>query len=368
MSGYLAEILVPEGDTVDVGTRLAVISADAPAVAGTDQPAASTQEPEGPAAEPAGEEPVDAADGSAADEPVEAAEEPAAEEPAPGEVAGEGAEEIDSDGPEPVAEKPVAAQRPASGGPAGGGGTRPGGERPPGRPSDGAGSSKVLSPVVRRLIAEHGPGPEPDRGHRRRRPDHPGRRAGADRSPKRHNRRQRPSGPGRPEPPSRAGACRAGPEAAAKDASSATRGSDPGGGPAGHGRAFHQHPAPHRRAHGPLQAHLGPHRRRHRGRLLRRRHRPGAEKEHFKASEGFSLTYLPFISRAVIDAIAEWPNINSSVGDDELIVHNYVNLGIAVDLNFEGLLVPVIHDADGKRLRLSPARSPVWPPRPAPSG
>ncbi len=78
----------------------------------------------------------------------------------------------------------------------------------------------------------------------------------------------------------------------------------------------------------------------------------GLEKEHFKASEGFSLTYLPFISRAVIDAIAAWPNINSSVGDDELIVHNYVNLSIAVDLNFEGLLVPVIHDADGKRLRL----------------
>ena len=78
----------------------------------------------------------------------------------------------------------------------------------------------------------------------------------------------------------------------------------------------------------------------------------GLQKEHFKATEGFSLTYLPFISRAVIDAIAAWPNINSSVGDDELIVHNYVNLSIAVDLNFEGLLVPVIHDADGKRLRL----------------
>jgi 2-oxoglutarate dehydrogenase E2 component (dihydrolipoamide succinyltransferase) len=77
-----------------------------------------------------------------------------------------------------------------------------------------------------------------------------------------------------------------------------------------------------------------------------------AEKDRFKASEGFSLTYLPFISRAAIDAIEAWPNVNSSVGDDELIVHNYVNLGIAVDLNFEGLLVPVIHDADGKRLRL----------------
>jgi 2-oxoglutarate dehydrogenase E2 component (dihydrolipoamide succinyltransferase) len=76
-----------------------------------------------------------------------------------------------------------------------------------------------------------------------------------------------------------------------------------------------------------------------------------AEKERFKEQEGFSLTYLPFISRAVIDAIGDWPHMNSSVGDDELIVHNYINLGIAVDLNFEGLLVPVIHDAGDKRLR-----------------
>ena len=50
VSGYLAEILVPEGDTVDVGTKLAVISAEGPAGAGTDQsqPAASAGEPEGP--------------------------------------------------------------------------------------------------------------------------------------------------------------------------------------------------------------------------------------------------------------------------------------------------------------------------------
>ena len=74
-------------------------------------------------------------------------------------------------------------------------------------------------------------------------------------------------------------------------------------------------------------------------------------KDDWKASEGFSLTYLPFISRAVIDALKEFPHLNASVGDDELIVHNYVNLGVAVDLDFEGLLVPVIQGADGKRLR-----------------
>jgi 2-oxoglutarate dehydrogenase E2 component (dihydrolipoamide succinyltransferase) len=77
-----------------------------------------------------------------------------------------------------------------------------------------------------------------------------------------------------------------------------------------------------------------------------------AEKNRFREAEGFGLTYLPFVARAVVDAIAEFPNVNSSVGDDTLIVHHDVNLGIAVDLDFEGLLVPVIHQADGKRMRV----------------
>ena len=76
-----------------------------------------------------------------------------------------------------------------------------------------------------------------------------------------------------------------------------------------------------------------------------------SSKAAFKADEGFSLTYLPFISRAVVDALREYPEVNASFGPDELIVHNYVNLGIAVDLDFKGLLVPVIADADSLRLR-----------------
>lgn len=76
-----------------------------------------------------------------------------------------------------------------------------------------------------------------------------------------------------------------------------------------------------------------------------------AHKKAFKEQEGASLTYLPFIARAVVDAIREFPHVNATVGDGELIVHNYVNLGVAVDLNFEGLIVPVVHDADTKRLR-----------------
>ena len=74
-------------------------------------------------------------------------------------------------------------------------------------------------------------------------------------------------------------------------------------------------------------------------------------KESWKASEGFSLTYLPFISRAVVDALAEFPHLNASIEGDNLIVHSYVDLGIAVDLDYAGLLVPVVRSADAKRLR-----------------
>jgi pyruvate dehydrogenase E2 component (dihydrolipoamide acetyltransferase) len=76
-----------------------------------------------------------------------------------------------------------------------------------------------------------------------------------------------------------------------------------------------------------------------------------AAKAEFKSSEGFSLTYLPFISRATIDALGEFPHLNASVGDNQLVLHNYVDLAIAVDLNYEGLLAPVIRDAESKRLR-----------------
>ena len=70
----------------------------------------------------------------------------------------------------------------------------------------------------------------------------------------------------------------------------------------------------------------------------------------WKSREGFSLTYLPFVARAVTIALAKYPKLNASFKDDHLVVHRRVNLGIAVDLNFEGLLAPVVKDAAGKAL------------------
>jgi pyruvate dehydrogenase E2 component (dihydrolipoamide acetyltransferase) len=73
--------------------------------------------------------------------------------------------------------------------------------------------------------------------------------------------------------------------------------------------------------------------------------------ERFKTEEGFSLTYLPFVARAAVEAMRDFPLLNASVGEDSLVVHPEVNLGIAVDLSHEGLIVPVIHRAEEVTLR-----------------
>jgi 2-oxoglutarate dehydrogenase E2 component (dihydrolipoamide succinyltransferase) len=77
-----------------------------------------------------------------------------------------------------------------------------------------------------------------------------------------------------------------------------------------------------------------------------------AHNDAWKVEEGFSLTYLPFIVRAFSDVVHEYPNVNASVDNDALVVHRDVNLGIAIDLSFKGLIAPVVRNADGKRLRL----------------
>jgi 2-oxoglutarate dehydrogenase E2 component (dihydrolipoamide succinyltransferase) len=76
-----------------------------------------------------------------------------------------------------------------------------------------------------------------------------------------------------------------------------------------------------------------------------------AHGDRFRAEEGYSLTYLPFAARATVEALAEYPHLNASVGEDALIVHHDVNLGIAVDLDNEGLIVPVVHNAEELNLR-----------------
>jgi pyruvate dehydrogenase E2 component (dihydrolipoamide acetyltransferase) len=76
-----------------------------------------------------------------------------------------------------------------------------------------------------------------------------------------------------------------------------------------------------------------------------------AHGERFRDEEGFSLTYLPFVARATIEALVEFPHLNASVGNDALVVHHDLNLGIAVDLDNEGLIVPVVHNSEELNLR-----------------
>ena len=82
--------------------------------------------------------------------------------------------------------------------------------------------------------------------------------------------------------------------------------------------------------------------------ILRSKH-----KKSFKEENGFSLTYLPFISLATIYALREYPVVNSSFDLDKNIhsFHSNINLGIAVDLNQDGLLVGTLREADSFSLK-----------------
>jgi pyruvate dehydrogenase E2 component (dihydrolipoamide acetyltransferase) len=292
--GFVAEILVPEGETVDVGTRLAVVSDRAPA--GGDGAAAPPPAAEAaPAAAPETPEPVAPAAASA---PAPPAPPPAA--PAPSRPA--------APAPEPV---------------------------PAGR-SGANGDSLVMSPVVRRLIGERGLDPAQIRGTgeggRITRRDVLAVQAPASAPAV----RVAPQAPPAPSP--------APPAAEAPRPATPTRGDEIV--PFDNIRrrtAEHMVRSKATSAHVYTSVEVDY----ERVDRVRRAHR-----DDWKQREGFSLTYLPFIARAFCDAVVEFPKVNASVDGDRLIVHHDIHLGVAVDLDFSGLIAPVVRDADGKRLRL----------------
>jgi 2-oxoglutarate dehydrogenase E2 component (dihydrolipoamide succinyltransferase) len=342
VSGTLSEILVEEGDTVDVGVVLARVG-DAPAGEGA---ATETEaEPAESEAEPAESEPAPAAEaraGEAEAEPESAAEAPTAEaptEPAPAPAAEETASQATAaEGPSQPGTPAPAAEQPAAG---------PATAPTPAPPAEGAPASngRLLSPVVRRLISENNLDPAAITG----------------------------TGPGgRITRNDVLTVLDQGGAAAAAPAAPAPAGQPAAAAPAPAAQAPAAAPAPQPVARAGERDTAIPHtniRRRTAEHMIRSKQTSAhvyasievdfegvervrsTERAGFKAAEGFSLTYLPFISRAVVDAIREYPQVNASFGESELVVHNYVNLGIAVDLDFKGLMVPVIHDADGKRLR-----------------
>ena len=68
----------------------------------------------------------------------------------------------------------------------------------------------------------------------------------------------------------------------------------------------------------------------------------------WKEREGFSLTYLPFIAQAVCKALGDFPRVNASIDGESLVVWKSVHLGIAIDLDFDGLVAPVLRSAQEK--------------------
>ncbi len=339
VAGVLAEILVPEGDTVDVGTRLAVISQGG---AASTTPATTATVPE-PAVSPG---PKVAPVSEAEAEPPRQEEPPAAPAPAPEPVAVPAVAAAAVTAPAatstvtaaPVAGSTVAAAPELSSAPVA---ARADGE-------GGGGAGRVLSPVVRRLIAEHQLDPSEIQGtgaggritrndvlaliDRRNGGAAPG--AAAPTAPAPIGARPAPAPTGvrpAPAPAAQAGLPAPGERDTVVPFTNIRRRT-----------AEHMVRSKATSAHAMVAVEVD-----YSGVEAVRT----AEKDRFREAEGFGLTYLPFVTRAVVDALTEFPNVNSSVGDDALVVHHDINIGIAVDLDFEGLLVPVIHEADGKRLR-----------------
>jgi 2-oxoglutarate dehydrogenase E2 component (dihydrolipoamide succinyltransferase) len=72
-------------------------------------------------------------------------------------------------------------------------------------------------------------------------------------------------------------------------------------------------------------------------------------KEAFFQKNGVKLTYLPFIFRACVQALKEFPQVNASIDGENIVYHKDVHLGMAVALDW-GLIVPVIRNADEKSI------------------
>ena len=69
------------------------------------------------------------------------------------------------------------------------------------------------------------------------------------------------------------------------------------------------------------------------------------------ANEGVKLTYMPFISFAVIKGLKEFPLMNASIDGNNIVMKKYINLGIAVAVEPNGLIVPNIKNADERNIR-----------------
>jgi pyruvate dehydrogenase E2 component (dihydrolipoamide acetyltransferase) len=376
-SGTVRQILAQEGETVAVGTKIAVIAPEgapeeapeaappepATAQAAGEAGAAGGAEGETPTAERVAvpEAPAPAEAPAAEPEPAPPAEPVAEEEARPEAEAPAPQAEVPAPGPEPEPEpeptpepepapEPVAAAAP---------------EPAPAEEGDGRREAKFVSPVVARIASEHGVDVSQIEGTGR-----------GGRVTKKdiltHIEAGAPA-PAAQEAPSEAPAAPRAPVEAAPSAPAAAP-STPAAAPP---KAAPAPPAPARAAAAageqvePMTA-----MRKGIAEHMRRSLDTSAHvtttfevdlskvvaireklKREYEERHGVKLTYLSFIARATIDAIDKWPWTNAELRGESIVVKNYVNLGIAVALEGgKGLIVPVIKNAEGLNL-LGLARS-----------
>jgi 2-oxoglutarate dehydrogenase E2 component (dihydrolipoamide succinyltransferase) len=306
-SGVLTQILVPEGETVAVGTKLAVISP-----AGGAEP---VEEPPEPATQQAAEESADAS-GAEGETPTS---EKIAEPPPP-------------PSPEPAAEAPAPAAPPEADG-----------------DGDGQGRSFV-SPVVARIASEHGIDVDQIEGSGRG-----GRVTKKDILAFVELGGTKTAEPEAPAPPA-APAAPAAPEApAAQPAAAPAQAEAPAGKvEAGAGETvepmtpMRKGIAEHMRRSLDTSAHVTTTFEVDLSKVVAVRQKL---KREYEERHGVKLTYLAFIARATLDAIGKWPWMNAEIRGESIVTKSYVNLGIAVALEGgKGLIVPVVKHAEEKNL------------------
>jgi pyruvate dehydrogenase E2 component (dihydrolipoamide acetyltransferase) len=322
-TGVVQQILVQEGETVEVGTRLAVIGA--------------------PGAAPSG-------DGAAPAAPEEAAPEPAPEQ-ATTEASADAAAASSADSPAPVAPTPEPAPPPEV-------------EAP-----DVSGDGKsFVSPVVARIASEHGVDvgqvPGTGRGGRVTKKDILGFIEGGGEAAAPAAAPEAPPGaaPEPEAPPAPAPAAPPQPEEPAPAAAAAAPPAPPAPTPVAAGAGESEEPmsamrkgiAEHMRRSLDTSAHVTSAIEVDMSKVASLREKLKPE---YQKSYGVNPTYLIFVARAVVETLKDYPWINGEIRGDKIVTRNYVNLGFAVELeDGKGLIVPVVKHTEGLNL-LGLARS-----------
>jgi pyruvate dehydrogenase E2 component (dihydrolipoyllysine-residue acetyltransferase) len=321
-SGVVQQILVQEGETVAVGTKIAAIApegAQAPAPAAEEPPAAAEEVPE-PATQEAAAESA-AASGAEGETPTDV---PA---PAPTPAADER--------PATAEEQPVAAEE---------------------QPVAGGNGARFVSPVVARIAAEHDLDvsriPGTGRGGRVTKKDILGFiDSGAGAEPAAAAPAEAPQAPPAPEPPP-APERPAAPEAPAPapEAPQAAPAPTPAPAAAQEGEtsepmsAMRRGIAEHMRRSLDTSAHVTSAIEVDMSKVAAIR---GKLKKEFQDAYGVNPTYLAFVARAAVDTLKDYPWVNGELRGDSIVTRNYVNLGFAVELaDGKGLIVPVVKGAE----------------------